>query len=107
MNPATSLDPNDTSSHAVAEGGVFEMNCIAPRGNPPPAVAWTHTSSGKQIENYGRVKTSGSTLIVTKANAKEDSVPYTCTATNLAGSREVSFQLVVVGRRIVSVDTVV
>lgn len=93
---STFLEPSDTASHVVREGRDFEIKCHPPAGKPPPVIRWT-APNGDVVTPIGRVRVDGRTLQVIGANAQVDAGRYTCRAENLAGLREVSFNLTVAG----------
>lgn len=93
---STFLDPSDAASHVVRLGGNFEIKCHPPFGKPPPITRWI-APTGDVVAAVGRVHAEGRTLRVIEANAKVDAGRYSCKAENLAGSREVFFDLTVAG----------
>lgn len=82
------LEPEGTEDRIVGEGGELQVTCIPPKSNPRATVTW----SGPQP----LIVDQGSLLI---ENVKqEDAGNYTCTISNMAENKHISFKLVVASK---------
>lgn len=77
----------------AAKGGQLELLCVVPEGQPRPR-AWWEDPSGHTIGDSGRVRVSGTRLLVDSAK-KGDAGNYTCVAQNMAHTRRTSVTLFV------------
>lgn len=78
----------------VGEGQELQVSCLTPGGLPTPKLFW-RDPQGRIVSDAGPVRVQDDTLIVAKARRNTDEGNYTCVAENMAGSTEMSVQVVV------------
>lgn len=76
---------SDTHLRYVAMGGDLEIGCIPPAGLPKPTATWTRGGSRGPVLHL-------------KGVTKSAEGNYTCIIENLAGTKTLSFQVVVTSK---------
>lgn len=81
----------DDRTVVAPKGGQLELLCVVPDGQPRPH-AWWEDPSGHTIGDSGRVRVSGTRLLIDVAK-KGDAGNYSCVAQNMAHTRRTSVAL--------------
>ncbi|XP_055962583.1 hemicentin-1 [Sorex fumeus] len=77
----------------VVEGGLVSLLCES-SGAPPPTLLWKKKGSPVLLDTAGRVRTlSGGRHLQISMAEESDAGPYTCVASNVAGTAEKNYSL--------------
>ena len=65
-----------------------ELECVPPRGFPPPTISWQKGGKALPIDGVNMwTSENGAKLTIRKANVSTHQGLYTCVATNIVASR--------------------
>ena len=78
------MSPQDAQ---VAQAETVRLQCIPPRGHPPPDLTWRRNGEPLAVVGSRRLRlTSGGDLVISDVR-HHDEGSYTCVARNVAGER--------------------